>query len=278
MPTGHAREIFSEIASRPDERIDLAEAALWIAAEEYPGLEVEPYLEQLDELGGEAATALSGTAGSREAVEVFNRFIYGTRGFGGNRADYYDTRNSYLNEVLDRRKGIPITLAIVYLGIARGAGLAVEGVGFPGHFLLKCVEGPETVVDPFTGEILTTDDCAARFQAAVGGPVPFDRRALETTPNKPILARLLGNLKQIYLVKHDFERALAASERILLLMSDAEMPHELRDRGLLYARLECFGAALVDLERFLQLAPADASADTIRGHLDDLARRVPQLH
>jgi len=177
--------------------------------------------------------------------------------------------------VLARRTGIPITLALVYVALGARLGLPLRGVGFPGHFLVRCDAPVPLVLDPFEGTVLERDECEQRWSATVSD-APFDPRALEPSPAHAILARLLGNLKQIHLAQQDWTRALASVERILALSPDA--PAELRDRGLLFARLECFAAAAADLRRFLALAPEDPSADAVRSQLVELAKSAPALH
>jgi regulator of sirC expression with transglutaminase-like and TPR domain len=271
-----ARTEFARIAALPEAHVDLAEAALWIAAEEYPDLRVPEYLRRIDALAALADARVSRGRTTRAAVESLNDFLYRTQGFSGNRADYYDARNSFLNDVIDRRTGIPITLAILYLTVAHRLGLDARGVGFPGHFLVRVLDVEDLIVDPFAGRILTHADCQERLRASTGADVPLDARLLEPTPSRQILARLLRNLKQIFLSNEDWSRALACTERILLLSPDA--PLELRDRGLIFARLECFAAAEADLRKFLALAPEEAGAEAIRAHLVDLARNSPRLH
>lgn len=256
------RAQFAAIAAAPDREIDLPEAALWIAAEEYPALDVAAYLGRLEGLAEAAAARLRGARSEEERVEGLNRFLFEEQSFRGNRADYYDPRNSFLNDVLDRRAGIPITLSLVWLALARALGLDARGIGFPGHFLVKATGPPEILVDPFEGRTLSLADCAARLAAAGAGTAPDPRPHLRAASPREILARLLGNLKLIYAGRGDVERTLACCDRILLLQPDA--PHELRDRGLLYAQLDYRAAALADLERYLELAPADEDADAAR--------------
>jgi regulator of sirC expression with transglutaminase-like and TPR domain len=197
------------------------------------------------------------------------------RGFVGNSDNYYDPRNSYLNEVLERRTGIPITLSLVYSEVAQRLGLPVYGVSFPGHFLVKYIGKPEIIIDPFFGTIITPQECAQRLHGIYGSKARFDRRLLHPAGAREILVRLLSNLKQIYVDTSDFERALACVDRILLLQPDE--PRELRDRGILYQRLECYAAALRDFERYLRLAPDDKAAEIIREGLPDLRRQAAML-
>jgi regulator of sirC expression with transglutaminase-like and TPR domain len=276
MSSALAREQFLRIARLPDERIDLAEAALWVAAEQYEGLDVPAYLARLAEFAERARPSVSSATTLEQSIAALNRFLYDEQSFRGNRSDYYDARNSFLNEVIDRRTGIPITLAVVYLSVAERLGLPVHGVGFPGHFLVKCAAPDEILIDPFEGKLLTRAECEARWLATLGADTPFDARSLEPAPARQTLARLIGNLKQIFLAQQDWPRALACVERILVLSPDA--PLELRDRGLLYARLECFSAAAADLKQFLALAPDDPTAAGVRQQLVELVRTSPPLN
>jgi regulator of sirC expression with transglutaminase-like and TPR domain len=271
------RDAFADSLRAPDERIDLARSALLIAAEEYPALDIHRYLTRLDELAGEVAPRLAGARSPEERVAVLNRFLFAERGFAGNRAHYEDPRNSFLNEVLDRCAGIPITLSLVYMEVARRAGVEVDGVGFPGHFLVKHGGRTPIVIDAFFQTVLTLEECQVRLAAVLGAEVQLRPELhLRKATAREILVRLLGNLKVLYVRAADFGRALACCERILLVAPDA--PHELRDRGLVYEKLECFGAAAADLSRFLELAPDDESAQAVRERLASLAPRLRQLH
>lgn len=270
------RERFAELARAPESSIDLGEAALLIAAEAYPNLDVHAYLQRLDALAQEAHTLVHSARSGSEQIARLNHFLFVEKGFTGNQKRYYDRRNSFLNEVLDRHTGIPLTLALVYMEVARRLSLPVQGVGFPGHFLAKYVGEEEIIIDAFFGEVLTEAECRERLQSVLGPDANFDRRYLRAATPKEILVRMLSNLKQIHIGAQEFEAALSCSERILLLTPDA--PPELRDRGLLYQKLECYGAARRDLERFLQLAPHDETADAIRENLISVRRHAAQIH
>ncbi len=266
---------FAEAIGVGDAALDLTQAALAIAEVEYPDLDPERYHELLGELAAGAAAFVDGDS-ALERVLRFNEFLYGREGFCGNRSDYYDPRNSYLHQVLERRTGIPITLALVYMDVATRLGLDVRGVGFPGHFLVKHLGAPEVVVDPFSGDVLSQLGCEQLYRAALGDDATFDPRALHATPPRQILGRVLGNLKQIHMARREFDRALTAIDRLLLLHPDD--PAELRDRGLIYAKLECFRAALDDLERFVELAPRDPTAAAVRRQLALLGDRARMLN
>jgi len=271
------RERFSTAVRAPEARIDLGECALLVAAEEYPDLDVEGYLERLDALASAVAARVAAAGSDAERVAILNRYLFVELGFAGNQEKYDDPRNSFLNEVLDRGCGIPITLAIVYVEVARRLGLPVEGVGFPGHFLARYGGAAPIIIDPFFGRVLTEPQCEARLRSVLGPDASWEP-GLYLRPATPreILVRLLTNLKHLYARDHDFGRALAASERILLVTPD--VPVELRDRGLVYEQLDCFAAASADYARFLELAPDDASADAIRERLRETRRRTGRLH
>lgn len=270
-----ARARFAELARSPDEEIDLAEAALVIASEAYPALEPGAYLDRLDALAEQAASRLEGRD-ARERAHAWCRFLHRENGFRGNREDYYDPRNSFLNDVLDRRLGIPITLALVYMEVARRLGEPVLGIGFPGHFLAKYAGDEEIVMDPFDGAILSEADCRGLLRRALGDHAPFDRCYLRAATRREILVRMLRNLKHAAVARDDVKDAVACCDRILLLWPDCAA--EYRDRGVLYQRLECFRAARADLERFLALAPDDPCADAVRDTLDAICVRARHLH
>jgi regulator of sirC expression with transglutaminase-like and TPR domain len=269
------RERLAVVAARPDERISVAEAALLIAQEEYPTLDIAAYLGRLDALATEARAEVHPDMPAPEQVARLNHFLFIVQRFAGNNDDFYDPRNSFLNEVIDRRTGIPLTLSVVYSEVAQRLGLPVHGVSFPGHFLAKYAGPPEIFVDPFFGRVITTVECEERLRGIYGADAQLDRRLLRPASPREILVRLLSNLKQVYVEQSDLMRALACVDRILLLAPD--LPRELRDRGILYQRLECYAAALRDFKRYLQLAPEDEAAPLIRETLPDLQRQAARL-
>jgi regulator of sirC expression with transglutaminase-like and TPR domain len=277
-PGSDPRREFAALARRPDPEIPLAEAALWVAAEAYPALDVAGYVGRLDRLGRELLPRLAGADTDWERAARLVRFLHGEKRFAGNREQYDDPRNSFLNEVLERGRGLPITLSILYMEVGRRAGLPVAGIGFPGHFLARLGAGElPIVIDAFDGRIATHADCEARLRAALGPRVAFDPALhLRAATPREILVRLIGNLKHVYVRIHDYERALACCDRILMLVPDA--PTELRDRALVYERLECFAAAAADFERFVELMPPGEASAAAAARLSDLRRRVGLLH
>ncbi|MEB3336161.1 MAG: transglutaminase-like domain-containing protein [Leptolyngbyaceae bacterium] len=255
MDFPRARQRFYQEVTQPEEHINLAAAALYIAQEEYPALEPEVYLNALDGIASEVKKRLPSEQYPLRILQTINRYLYEDLGFTGNTADYYDPKNSFLNDVLDRRTGIPITLSLVYLEIARHIGLPMVGVGMPGHFLIRPnLEDMEIYVDPFhQGEILFVEDCQERLTQIYDRPIEMTPDLLPQISSRRFLARMLTNLKMIYLQHHQLEKALAVIERILLLFPEAPLEH--RDRGILYYHLNRWLEARHDLETYLTMVP-----------------------
>jgi len=276
QPEGRAR--LAALIRQPEAEIDLAEAALLIAGEEYPDLDMAAYLAVLARMGAEARRRTGGCGSAVSALEALNHYLFDELGFAGNTEEYYDPRNSYLNEVLDRRTGIPISLSAVYMTVARHGGLPVWGVGFPSHFLVKlATEGEEIILDPFNrGAILTDADCQRLLHRVTEGKVPFSRDLLGATGTKAILARMLGNLKGIYSATRQYAKALSCVERILLLTPEA--PREIRDRGLLLAQMHRTEEAILGLTRYLQQSPRPEDAARVKEQLRALRMRQALLN
>lgn len=271
------RDRFAAVAQLPDAQIDLAEAALWVAAEEYEDLDVAAYLERIDALAADAAPLVEARVSPVERIAELNSYLFHGRGFTGNREEYQDPRNSFLNEVLDRRVGLPITLSIVYMEVARRLGLPVRGIGFPGHFLAQLEGSPSVVIDAFFGRVLSAEDCVERLRSVLGPEAEFVPEVhLRAATPKEILARLLSNLKQVYARSGDWMRALSCCDRILLLVPEAAA--ELRDRGLVYERLACFTAAAADFERALELTADIEASGLLRERIEALRRCAGPLH
>jgi regulator of sirC expression with transglutaminase-like and TPR domain len=263
-----ARRELEQIARR--EPIDLARAALAIAREEYPLLDEERYLRALDEFGLQVMRGLPAGALPERRVGRLGAVLFHELGFSGNRADYNDPRNSFFNEVIERRTGIPITLSLVYMEVGRRCGLQVEGVSFPGHFLCKVtLDDGELIVDAFNrGQLLGLAELRRRFASAAGDAARFDLRLLRAARPKEILARVLQNLRSIYLERGDLPRALSAVDRQLVLQPDD--PRVLRDRARLCEQLGGPGAAAADLEKVLRLQPGAPDATALRARVDRL--------
>ncbi len=270
------RREFASLASR--EPVPLIRGALLIAKEEYPHLDVQKYVNVLASLAREGETVVGMGDDTIERVQLLSHFLFERKGFKGNRDEYGDPRNSFLNDVLDRRLGIPITLSVIYLEVGRRLGLKLYGVSFPAHFLVKAVDQQgELLIDPFNGgALLTLDEIRARLTQAYGQPVEVSPEMVRAVGGRHILIRMLRNLKNIYISGDDPMRALAALDRILLL--DAHLVEELLERGRLYERLECFRAALDDFQSFLSQAPEHIAAETVREAVIRLSRQVSKIH
>lgn len=252
----------------------LAEGALWIAAEAHPGLDVHHWLRRLDALGYRAAEQVTADMDVDRAATMVARFVFEEEGFRGNTEDYYDPRNSFLDDVLDRRLGIPITLSVVYVAVAARAGLEAAGVGLPGHFVVRAERrGRHRLLDPFHGgELLDHAGCEALVARVRPGGGPLDPRWLAPVTTRQVFVRMLSNLKAVYSALGDWARALAAAERIVLLVPEAW--EELRDRGTLHARLGQGPAAVRDWETYLQRAPEAPDAGHVRERLRALRQAL----
>ena len=256
----------------------LAEAALLIAAEEYPALDVAAWLARLDALGARARERVPPRGDADQTAAALTRLLVEDYGLRGNDADYYDPRNSFLNEVLERRLGIPLTLSLVYMEVGARAGVAVRGVGLPGHFVVRLERG-ETVrlLDPFNGgRPLDEANCRRLVERLGGGRLRFEPAHLRAVSARAILIRMLANLKGVYTALGDWRRARGAVDRILLLAPEAV--GELRDRGLLSARLGEPVAAIGDWEAYLRRVPDAKDAATVRRHLRALRQAQAALN
>ena len=282
----HAPDPFAELLARDEAEIDLARACLLIAADAYPGLDVDGYLGEIERLAARLRGRLPPGGGAEERVVALNQLRFDDQGDSGNAGNYYDPRNSFLNEVLERRTGIPLTLSVLYLEIGRRIGLELEGVSFPGHFLVRLrLRGAMLVLDPFSGgEALSEADLRERLQRVIpegaAGGVPVDALPLdpflEPAGKRQILARLLRNLKGIYRDADKPQRLLAVLNRMLVVAPEAHS--ELRERGLLYQRMECYRAALKDLQDYSALEPEAPDIDDVRAKLVELSAQCARLN
>ncbi len=276
MDINDIRREFVQLASR--EPVPLARGALLIAKEEYPDLDIAGYLDQLATLAREAEPVVKAGDDGIEQIELLSYFLFEQKGFEGNRDNYGDPRNSFLNDVIDRRLGIPITLSLIYLEVGRRLGLNLYGISFPAHFLVKAVDSRgELVIDPFNGgAILSLDEIKAMLTQVYGQPVDIHPSFLKAVGGRQILIRMLRNLKTTYLAGADSMRALSVLDRILLL--NPRSLDELMERGDLYEKLECFRAALDDFQSFLSQAPDHTAAETAREAVVRLSRQVARIN
>jgi len=265
-----ALEAFAREVNRPADAIDLARAALVMGQFEYPDLDVAAYLNRLDHLAELASQTIAST--DLPAL-MLAQFLFDTLGFAGDSVNYTDPRNSFLNEVLERRLGIPISLSVLFLEVAQRAGVRAEGVGLPGHFIVRVVldSGQVIYLDPFHGgAILSEADCRERVRVLTDGKLPFNEAFLNPVNARYILTRMLNNLKNFYAAASDFYRASKVVER-LLVMNPGD-PNETRNLGLLYGLLGKRRQALALLEEYLQSRPDAADAEVIKRHVVELSR------
>lgn len=279
MTATNPRVSFTELVKRGRQEregtcLALDRAALLIAAEEYRELVVETYLTKLDQLAERVSSKLHREAGPHETLDRMRKVLVEEEGFTGNTDEYYDPRNSFLNEVLDRKTGIPIALSTVYLEVGRRVGFSLQGIGFPSHFLIKHVAlNDEMIIDPFHGgELLSTQDLQSRLDASFGGRVRLEPTLLRAVTTSQLLFRMLANLKSIYLHTRDPARALAAVERMLVLAPEQSREH--RDRGVLLARLERPYEALSVLAQYRELEPDASDADDVDSLMEQLKTKI----
>jgi regulator of sirC expression with transglutaminase-like and TPR domain len=265
-----------------DSGLALLEAAVSIAQDEYPELDVQAVLSQVDALGAKLKARVPADAAPVQRLRLLNRYFYRELGFAGNVNDYYDRRNSFINDVLAQRRGIPLTLALLYIELAGQLGLTARGVSFPGHFLIKLrMPQGEVVLDPFNGRSLSREELDERL-------APYRRRQglvgefeaplglfLQAAQPRDVLARMLRNLKEIYRSSRDGERWLAVQERLVILLP--QNWDERRDRGLAFIEIGRVAAAIGDLEAYLANRPDADDAPAMVERLDAL-RRTPRLH
>jgi regulator of sirC expression with transglutaminase-like and TPR domain len=256
--------------------VDLARASLLVACDEYPQLEVDPYLDHLDAMADGLRGRVEGPP--ETAIAAVNRVLFEEEGFRGNTREYYDPRNSLFNDVLDRRTGIPITLSTVYVAVGRRAGIDVQGVGLPGHFVVRVsTAGTDALVDPFNGgAVVTMQDCQDRLDRIYGRRVKLAPEMLEPCPPRALLSRMVRNLKGIYLKAEDNERALKTADLLVLLNPGAA--EERRDRGLILAAMECYAMAAEDFEAYLAAAPHSAGAEQIRIKTTEMRHKAARLN
>lgn len=269
-PQQATRRAFEALIAGEGTSIDLAQAALLIANEEYPELNMAHYLAQLDALAHRVRELLAVSESDslsqlplEDVLKAMNQVLFEQEHFHGNLEDYYDPRNSFLNDILERQTGIPITLSLLYMEVGRRVGISVEGIGLPFHFIVGCrLPGGMIYIDPYeNGHFLSEQECRERVLRLLKGRASFNPRWLEPVTHRQLLVRLLNNLKHIYVQKEDFERALSVCDRILLLAPTTAL--ERRDRGIIHLRLKHYSRALRDLNAYVKLAPEDEDVDEV---------------
>lgn len=268
----------ARIASMEEHTVELAASALLIARVQFPSLDVPHYLGMLDDIAARVRQRIRHPNESEHLVKEINRVLFEEEGFRGNTENYYAPRNSFLNEVLERKLGIPITLSIIYIEVGRRAGLRTYGIGLPGHFIVGLLTDTERVfIDPFNkGEILTEEACRRIVVSRAGTSAGFRRSLLDPIWPKQILVRLMRNLKGIYLSAGDQTRTLPLLNWILMLAPEAVQ--ELRERAAYYEAVGDYQGAATDLERCVALTPTEEEKDAIRARIALLKKHKTQLH
>lgn len=269
MERGSALSQFAEVTDRPDYEIDVARAGMLLAAAEYPRLNVERELFAFQRLAGSISNKLLDDDDPLYCVNVISERLFDDLGFRGDADNYYDPRNSYLNQVLERRAGIPITLAVVYMEVGRRLKVPLVGIGMPGHFLVRHREIENLYIDAFSGGILLSEEeCRNILSDRIHGDLNWSREMLRPVSNREIVARMIRNLKAIYMAERDFVRALTVSEFALAL--DPHSAMDRRDRGVVHYQLGHSAEALDDLVYYLDFAPNGPDAEGVHALVAEL--------
>ena len=266
-----------ELAQLENHQIDLAKGALLIAKDAYTDLDTETYLQQLNQMAEELQAQIGEEADTSAQINGLNHYLFEAQGFAGSsQENYYDARNSYLNEVLERRIGIPITLSIVYMEIGRRIGLPLVGVGFPGHFIVKHRD-LETVIDPFEGgQVLSDEDLSERLTQIFRESVQIQPRFLQAVTNKEILARMLRNLKQIHFRKGEYEKTVRVAEQITWLSPQSAQDY--RDLGYLYYQVNSYAKSLASFNTYLRLSDDPPDREEISRNIRVLTQQIAKLN
>jgi regulator of sirC expression with transglutaminase-like and TPR domain len=268
---------FAQAVARPDREIPLARAALLIAAAEQPGLDLDRHLARLDELAAAAEPARRAPDDLRR-LHRLREFLFEELGFAGNRADYFDPRNSYLDAVLDRRLGIPITLSLVLIEVGRRLGLQMEGIGLPGHFITGVrIGGEHVLLDPFNrGAVLTVESCGEVVRRALGRPVRLQPEHFAPVGHRQLLTRMLANLKGVYWRQEAWVKVVRVIDRMLAL--DPASAGERRDRGAAWSNMGRLDRGAADWERYLTEFPDAADHTQVRSQLRRVREKLARLN
>ena len=278
MDTQHIRADFERLVHEPESSLDLARAALLVAAEADPNMDIDAQLHTLESWAEELRRRIDPDWNNLQKLARLRAFLFDDLGFRGDRRDYYDPRNSLLHEVMSRRLGIPLTLSILFMELGWRIGMPFEGVGFPGHFLVRLTgEHQDLLLDPYRrGMSVHPEDCRRMLTDLSGGKMELSERHIASIGKRDMVSRLLMNLKGAYLRSHQDEHALAAVERLLLL--HPEDLDELRDRGLLLYRLSRYRPALDVLETYLEGRPDADDRERIATHAAELRELIERLN
>jgi regulator of sirC expression with transglutaminase-like and TPR domain len=284
MAVQASSEILQAFASQvqsgiEDERIDLLRAALAFSRIEYPQLDPEPYVHQVEQFARRVSERIDDPDEPAVCIAAMNQVLFQEEMFRGNTVDYYSPRNSFMNDVLDRRLGIPITMSLLYLEVARRAGFPLFGVGMPGHFLLKHydVSGRSILIDAFNcGAIVSEEDCRKKVKSIYSGQITLQPEFLLTVTRRQMLTRMLNNLRTIYLSQRDFRRAVRVVDLILVIYPRS--PEDVKQRAALRYNLNDFSGALADFEEYVKMAPEASDAEEIGQTALSLRRQMAMMN
>ncbi len=273
------RVAFEKLFQLPDQAINLTEAALMIARLEYHDLDIDRYLSKIQSIAHEIQDRLPSSANTAETLKQLNHVLFIEKCYEGNSDAYYDPRNSFLNDVIDRRLGIPISLSILYIEVGHALGLPLAGVSFPGHFLVKLeISDGAIVLDPYFGGIsLNEEDIEERLQEYYGPGLDKSRMqgVLASCSNREIILRMLRNLRNLYMQEENWEKALLFAD--IMVNIETDRADALKARGAIYDQLECHTPALADYSAYLRIAPDARGNKFIRARVMDLAQSVRQV-
>ena len=274
MDSGEVWNQFDGIVDAPDEEIDLARAALLIAATEYPELSVERELFRIDAIAEGVASRMDDDTPLYQ-LNTLSEYLFDELKFAGNHTNYHDPRNSFLNDVIERRRGIPITLSLLYIEVGKRLGVPILGIGMPGHFIVRHTDEPEVFVDPFHGGILlSVEECSERLKQVTQGSLEWDSEYLAPVSSRAFIARMLRNLKLVYLQRRNYERVLATIDRVIALLPQDAV--EFRDRGVVNYRLGNFEEALEDLHVYVNSGEDVPDSDTVQRLMDQIRERLEE--
>lgn len=274
-------QAFAELvrAEIDDECIDLLRAALTFARIEYPQLDPEPYVRKIEELAQRVVSRIRDASDPAQSITAINEVLYHEEMFRGNTVEYYSPLNSFINDVLDRRLGIPISLALIYMEIGRRAGFPLFGVGMPGHFLVKHydVSGRPTLIDTFErGMVVTEEDCRQKMLQLTAGQATLQPEFLNTVTKRQMLTRMLNNLRTIYLARRDLKRAVQVVDLILVIYPRS--PEDVKQRAVLRYNLDDLSGAVADFEDYVKMSPEASDAEEIKQTALSLRRQMARLN
>lgn len=273
MEASEAWKQFDSIVDSPNENIDLARTALLIAATEYPTLNIERELHRIDLIAHDIRNRILQDDTPLYHVNTLSEYLFDELKFAGNHTSYHDPRNSFLNDVLERRLGIPITLSLLYIEVGKRLSIPLLGIGMPGHFIVRHRDEPDVFIDPYHGGILLSkSECARRLTQVTQGALQWNDQFLRPISSRSFIARILRNLKVVYLQRRSYQRVLSTIDRLITLQPQA--PEEHRDRGVVNYRLGNYAEALQDLQIYVQSATVIPDNTTVHRLIQQIQERL----